>query len=533
VGQILTRLTDTWNTLSPVRKGLLTASGIGVVVLAVLVHSWSSSTTYVTLYSGLDASDSGRIVEELRARGISYELDRSGATVRVPQRQVDELRIDFAAQGLPEGGHVGFEVFGTSSFTATDFMQRLNFQRGLQGELARTIESFPAVERARVHIVVPERSLFVDDQAPATASVVLSMRPGRRLSGDEVNGVAHLVSGAVEGLEKRHITILDAGGTMLYDGASSDSDTGFGVTSTQLGLQRDFERQLEANVQSMLDRTLGASKSAVSVRATLNFDRIETERETYSTPGDNGIPRSNTSVTESYTSAGPADGGAVPGALPNVPGADQNLPGTAVGAGGDTDTNYTRSESTTNFEVDRTLTREIAATGGVQRLSVSLLLDETIPPAQAEALKESVAAAVGLEADRGDQIVVTQLAFDRTALDQAVAAFEAEAASEQLLGYARLGLPLLLLIVAFIFVRLLIRSLTRHAVQVTDVYTHPQFAPVGAGAPAMLGEATAALRALPSPEESRRTALEDSVSSMATSSPDTVAEVVQSWLRED
>src|SRR3546814_558594 len=185
---------------------MLTAAGLALVALLVLVYAWAGRTEYVTLYTGLDASDSGEIVEQVRSRGVAYELEGGGSSIRVPAGQADDLRVDFATQGLPTGGQVGFELFEGSSFTATDFVQRLNFQRGLQGELAHTIESFPDVEDARVHLVLPERSLFIDDQSPATASVVLGLRPGRTMATGEVDGIAHLVSGAVEGLGKEHIT---------------------------------------------------------------------------------------------------------------------------------------------------------------------------------------------------------------------------------------------------------------------------------------------------------------------------------------
>ena len=197
---------------------MLVVTGGGLVALALLLYSWSSSTNFVTLYSGLDASDSGRMVDQLRSRGVPFSIEAGGTTITVPQSDVDELRLDFAAQGLPAGGHLGFELFDGNGFTLTDFAQRLNFQRGLQGELARTIETFTAVERARVHIVLPERSLFVADQRPATASVVLQMRPGRALQSGDVAGVAHMVSGAVEGLDKENIVIVDTSGGVLFDG---------------------------------------------------------------------------------------------------------------------------------------------------------------------------------------------------------------------------------------------------------------------------------------------------------------------------
>jgi flagellar M-ring protein FliF len=528
VGRGVNRLIETWNSLSPARKGVLTATGAGLLVLALVVYSWSSTTTYVTLYSRLDPSDAGRIVEQLRTRGIRFELDSSGTTVRVPAAQVDELRLDFAAQGLPEGGHVGFEIFEGNSFTATDFVQRLNFQRSLQGELARTIETFPAVERARVHIVMPERSLFVRDQEPATASVVVGLRPGRSLASNEVSGIAHLVAGAVEGLEKDRITILDANGALLYDGSQMASAEGIGMTTTQLQLQQEYERRLQASVQSMLDRALGVARSAVSVSAVLNFDRVELERESFAAP-EGGTPRSSSTVTETYSTEGQDDAGQIPGALTNVPGANANLPVTTTG-GPTTTTNYQRTETTSNFEVDRTVTRQVEAPGKVMRMSVSLLLDESVTPEQAEALSESVAAAVGIDESRGDRVVVTRLAFDTSVLEAASQAFAEEAATDKILTYARMALPFVMLLVAFIFFRLLVRSVTSRAVRTFDM-GGPMLAGAG-GVGAMPAEA--ALRALPPPsDEIKRSDLEVSVHKMASTHPETVAEVVQSWLREE
>jgi flagellar M-ring protein FliF len=530
VGQSLSRLTETWAELSPVRKGLLTASGVALVALAVMVYSWSGRTEFVTLYTNLDGADSGQVVEQLRARGVPYELDRAGSTVRVPANRADELRVDFATQGLPTGGQVGFELFEGNSFTATDFVQRLNFQRGLQGELARTIQSFPEVQRARVHLVLPERSLFVADQSPATASVVVGLLPGRSLAGGEVSGIAHLVAGAVEGLRKDNITVLDERGNILYDGAQMANNDGLGLSGTQLTLTQQYERRLEADVQSMLDRALGPARSAVSVRATLNFNKVERQSETYSAPG-NGTPRSMSQVQEQYTTADTQAAGQIPGALANVPGANANLPTETNDAANTSGTNYSRTESTTNFEVDRVTTIEVEAPGRVERLSVSLLLDDSVTAAQAESLQQSVAAAVGIEVNRGDQMVLTRIPFDRSAIDEAAQVFAAQAATEELMGYARMGLPVLMLLVGFIFFRLLVRSVNKRAVRAFDVgAASPALAAAGAGE---VGGAVNAIRALPQPEEVRRTDLEVSIEKMARTNPESISEVVQAWLRED
>lgn len=536
MGQIFPRLLELWGSLTPVRKGLLTASAVGMVAAALLMMSWAGRVDYVTLYTDLDSTDSGLIVEELRARGVPYEIDRSGATVRVPQSQVDELRVDFASKGLPEGGQVGFELFEGNAFTATDFVQRLNYQRGLQGELERTISTFPAVQRVRVHIVMPERSLFIDDEQPSTASVVLSLRAGRSLAQNEVDGIAHLVSGAVQGLEKKSITILDDHGTIIYDGAQLDSTSGIGLTTTQIALEQQYENQIEANVQSMLDRALGPAMSAVSVSASMNFDRIETERETFTSP-ENGTPRSTSSVTETYTTDTTEGAGQIPGALSNVPGANANLPATepATGANG-SGTAYQRSEVTSNFELDRTVTRQVETPGSVERLSVSLLLDETVSEELATSLAASVAAAAGVDSERGDAVVVTRVAFDRSTVDAARAAFEADASSEQLMGYVRMVLPIIVLLFGFIFVKMLLKSISKRAVRPFDIGYAGGSALVGAGAggiSAEIGDAGTVLRALPAPMEVRHSELERSIERMAHQNPEGIAEVVQAWMRED
>lgn len=521
-----------WRDLSPVRKGLLTVSGIGTLVLVFVLVNWSSRTAFVPLYSNLDSSDSGRIIEDLRAQGVPFELEADGTRVLVPEANVDELRVGFASQGLPVGGHVGFEIFQGNSLTATDFVQKLNFQRGLEGEIARTIESFPTVEGARVHIVMPERSLFRDDQRATTASVVLKQRPGAGLAQSEVTGIAHLVAGAVEGLEKASITILDSGGTILYDGAQVETEGAFGGTAHQLDLQRTFDRTLERDVQQTLDRALGPAKALVSVRAVLNFDRIETQTETYQrgAADESGVPRSQVSVTESYTTNGATVVGAVPGAVANVPGANADLPAAVTAATGTDGTAYQRTETTNNFEVGKTVTTNVGSVGDVQRLSVSVLLDESVTAEQATALEASVGAAVGLDPTRGDTIVVSRVAFDRTALDAATAAFAEADSANELLNYARMALPVVILIIGFIFFRLLMRSVTKRSYRVAEGDGEPPAVPV-----AFALAQVAATRALKAPDIDlgTRSELEIQVQRLATSHPETVAEVVQSWLRED
>ena len=246
---------------------------------------------------------------------------------------------------------------------------------------------------------------------------------------------------------------------MLFDGRDLEDGAGIGASSSQLALQQTYEQAIERDAQQLLDRALGLGKSAVSVRAILNFDRLETETFTPGIGGDQ-VQRSSTAVTETYSTNGDASTGAVPGAVANIPGADTSLPvpaGSAESSESGSGTNYSRSESTSNFEVGRTVTRSVQAVGRVERLSVSLLLDESVTEEQATALMEAVSAAAGVDADRGDTIVFSRLPFDRTAVEDAQAAFAAEASTAQILGYVRIALPVLVLAVAFFF-RMLMRS---------------------------------------------------------------------------
>ena len=520
------RITEIWGSLSMARRVLLAVSGGAVVGMGLLLYSWSSSTEFITLYSGLEPDDSGRIVDGLRSRGVPFELEGGGSTVRVPEADLDELRIQFATEGLPQGGNVGFELFDGNAFTATDFVQRLNFQRGLQGELARSIETFQAVEQARVHVVLPERTLFRNEQRSATASIVLRLKPGMTLSSGEVSGVAHLVSGAVEGLDREQITIIDTSGAILYDGSEA-ADDGAGVAAGRLEMQRDYEQALQRDAQQLLDRSLGAGRGAVTVRIAMDFDRLDTETEVFDPGADeSGVARSSTTVDESYSTAGAdVSVGAVPGAVANVPGADTNLPATDTTTTPST-TDYTRSETTTNFEVGRTVTRTTRAPGDIEKISMSLLPDEAVPEEQVTPLTDAIAAAVGIDSERGDTVAVTRCAFNRTAIEEAEAAFAAESSSAQILSYVRLGLPVVVLLVAFIFFRLLMRSVGKRGYQVQAVGQPALAAPLP-------GMAMAAPAAIAPAAPAKTSEVEQRVTGLVSEQPGRVADVVQAWIRED
>ncbi len=537
MNQSFARLLQVWSAL-PMGRRVLLIGMVGVVAaVGVVMTAWSGQITYAPLYSGLDPQDSGAIVNDLRTRAIPFQLGSGGSSVLVPEAQVDQLRLDFAAQGLPQGGNVGFELMNGNSFTATDFVQRLNFQRGLQGELQRTIESLNSVQHARVHIVLPEKSLFMKDQTPPTASVVLQLRPGQRPDAREVRGIAHMVAGAVEGLQQENVSILDTTGAVLFDGAQLAVLGGSGVAGTQLELQQAYEQNIETGVQQLLDRTLGAGRATVKASALLNFDRTETTTEQFTPgPGVSATPvaRSATSVTETYKTASGAPTGAAPGAVANVPGANSTLPGgVAAAAANGNGTDYTRNESTTNFEVGKTSTKSVQAIGAVKRLSLSLLIDDKVAEGQVAALEAAVKAASGLDEKRGDTIAVARFAFDHSLVEEATKVFEAEASQEQLMGYARIALPIIAVIVGLVFFRLLMRSVASHSDGYRFAGGQSALAD-GRGGAMMLGAAAAPqIRQLPAPQESVRSEMEQHVTKLISTQPQMVSDVMQAWIRED
>lgn len=515
-----------WDRLPLVQKGLLAGVGGLAVALLVLFLSWSREPEMVAVYAELTPQDSAAIVEHLKEQGVPYELANGGATIRVPASRVAEVRLDLATQGLPQGGAKGFEIFDKTNFGATELTQRVNYQRGLEGELARTINSLDAVEQSRVHIVIPEKALFREQQQPPSASVVLKLRPGSQLSEEQVRGIAHLVSRSVEGLDTKNITIVDTSGNILLDGAA-EGFASAGLTSNQVNLQRSVENTLASRAQTMLDRVLGPNKAVVTVAAQLNFDQIERNTKTYPTPDQNPVLSTNR-VQEEYGAQG-TGGAFVPGVVNNVPGAGQ----ANTGAAGDSTTEYRREEETTNYQVSEVVERTIQAPGSVERLSVSVLLDESVPAEQVNQIQQNIAAAVGLNQQRGDQIAVTRIPFDTTAQEQAAADLRSQQQREMIFNYARLAIPILAILLGFFLFRFLLRAVQRQQ----EAYYNPLMLTTEDGFPLQLEdgqEAAAFLASPPVQEEVRqREVLTQRVSHMAKQRPQAVAEVLQMWLREE
>ncbi|HMS57526.1 MAG TPA: flagellar basal-body MS-ring/collar protein FliF [Tepidiformaceae bacterium] len=515
IGQILER----WNQIPRGRQMALAGIVGGTIVVFYLVFIASSAPNMVTAYSGLDPEDAASIAAELQKAGIAYDLGANGTTVSVAAEKVGEARIKLASAGLPRNGaSIGFEVFDKTNFGATDYVQQVNYQRALEGELARSINSIDSVKASRVHLVLPKESVFKEDQDKTTASVLLQLKAGRDLTQDQVRGITNLVSNSVPGLASGGVTIMDQTGHVLFDGSTFDNPFSTGASATQMDLQRKYETALSRDVQATLDKVVGAGRSAVTVRAKLNFDTVTSKADTFGTAAQ-AVPRSSSSVTETFNGSNLNVG--------NVPGTGTN--GAAAGAGTTANGNstYSRTETTTNNEVPRTETTTVRAPGALDRLSVSVVLDESVTAAQEQALTSAVAAAVGIDQTRGDTLNVARLPFDASVREDLVGA--AGDGLGQYLQYLKLILPILAVALAFVLVTLLLKSLSKRQLALTAPSQHQLALQAAAAIPhRSLGPAAPlpALEAAPDPAEER-------VHTLAAQNPRAVADVVQTWMREE
>jgi flagellar M-ring protein FliF len=402
IAALLGRAAEMWAGLSARMRVVVVAAA--AVALAIGLGLWAATSMLVdwqVLYSNLTQEDAAAVTDALRAGHVPFKV-AEGGQVLVPGARVHEWRLKLASAGVPSGGNVGFEIFDKNQFGLTDFAQRLNFQRALQGELARTIGQLREVQQARVHLALPAPRVFASQDRPASASVVLRLRPGASLRADQVRGIVNLVTSSVEGLTPDRVTVVDSNGRMLASGMERPG----GLSSNQVEARAGIEQEIERRVQTLLDPIVGPGRSAVRVSANLNFDQIERTEERFD---PKTLVRSQTKSTE------------------NMQGAS-NQPTTVTGdakgviaAPQATASNRTQRDSEqTTYEIARTIEKTVVAPGDLRRLSIAVLLDVPLvngvrsPRADADLdrIKRLVASAAGLRTDRRDELEVAQVPFD-------------------------------------------------------------------------------------------------------------------------
>src|SRR3954467_6631323 len=300
------RITDTFKSFTPGQKAVTIAAVLALVIGAYFFATWASKPTYSALFSNLSTKDAGAIVESLQKSGTKYELANDGQTVLVPQDQVNDLRLSLSGQGLPGDASTGYALLDQQGITTSDFMQHTNYQRALEGELSNTIKSIDGVEAATVHLVIPQKDVFADDQDKPTASVLVASKATQPLSGQQVQAIVHLVASSVEGLDPTEITVAGADGKVLSTGggeavgAAGDN----GTDAQTVG----FQNRMNQSLQSMLDSVVGPGHAVVTTTAELDFDQTNTTTKTYTS--DPSVAALSESISrEAYNNGAQGAGG--------------------------------------------------------------------------------------------------------------------------------------------------------------------------------------------------------------------------------
>jgi len=385
-----------------------------VTIGSILAMSfWIKTPDLQLLYANLSEQDASAIVDNLKSQKIPYELSNQGKTIRVPANQVHEVRLKMASEGLPEGSEVGLEIFDKSSLGMTDFIQKLNFQRALQGELSRTIRTLDAVDHARVHLVIPKQTLFIREKPKGKASVTIKTKAGKFLNEGQVQGIVHLISSSVEGITADNVVVVDVKGNLLS--GSQEMSAGAARSSSNYQHQRRVEQELEKNILAMLEDALGQGMIIARVTADLDFEKNDQTEEIYDP--DSAVVRSSQTASESVVGATPTGG--VIGVQAQLP-AGQNEGGTGTSG---QPSKRDKNNQVQNFEINK-ITRVVSKpTGTVKKLSVAVMIDGTLSEDaeyQARTQEEMdkylqlVQSAVGYNQERGDQIKVENIQFDRT-----------------------------------------------------------------------------------------------------------------------
>lgn len=437
----------------------------------VTMFMWANQVDYQVLFRGLDPEDAGSVIAELKDKNIPYQIQGNGAVILVPAKQIYDLRLAFASEGLPKGGSVGFEIFDKNDFRTTSFVQELNYKRALEGELARTINRFQEVQSSKVFIVLPKRSVFVEESKPASASVQLELKSN--LPGSSLAAIVHLVGSAVEGLDPDQVTVVDTRGRIIFRGANREDASAL-LNNIQIEYRRRIESEIRGDVESMLEGVVGIGKAIVRVSADIDFSKVTSNEEQYD-PYESAV-RSRRDIEESSRT-----GETGFSSEQSVIDERRGILPSGAGAG----SARSKKDSTTNYEINRITRAVVSPAGAIKRLSVAAVIDGTytmentgeggmrktyVPRGEEELRKfeNLVKGAIGYNEDREDQVSIMSMPFSGEPVFQD----EPETANlwrdmlEAAAQHKKTLLNLfLVLVVFFLVVRPLVKGLRKVAVE--------------------------------------------------------------------
>lgn len=498
---------------------------LGLAVVAVLIGGfmftkWSAAPSYTPLFSNLSAKDASEVTNQLTSKGIAYKLADGGATVMVPRAEVYQLRLDLSSQGLPSTGQPGYSLLDKQGITTSEFRQRVDYQRALEGELANTIGAIKGVQGATVHLVIPKDDLFSKDASKPTASVLIQQGSGSTtITAGQVQAIVHLVASSVEGLDPADVTVADGNGRVL----SAPGEDGIAAGDARTEQTSGFEKQLSDSITELLTPLVGNGHAVVKVKAALDFDKKETTSETFgNTKG--ALPVNEATSKETYTGTGANGATGVLGPTGGVT--------TGAGQG-----NYSKESADRAYAVDKVTEQVQTAPGKVSRLSVAVLLDAGAKPVNRQAITQLVSAAAGIDANRGDTVEVNALKFDTTAADAAKKALASQQATErqsQLFALLRtMGSLLIVALVLFFAFRSARRATAYQRVPLAlPKHTTIDVDPIDEEFEALLAEPEAIAPPEPSPLPPAKELVPNNLVELIDNQPEDVAQMLRGWMAD-
>lgn len=512
------RLLGVWSPLSRLQKASIVGTALLLLVAFGGLFTFAGKTEYEPLFSGLRVEDQAAIVEDLKERKVDYRLDPAASAILVPADSVYDLRLSLAGNGLPKGGTVGFELFDEAKMGMTDFQQQVAYMRALEGELSRTISQINCVDSARVSIVMSRQKLFLRQEEPGSASVLVKLRPGRDMGVEQVRAIAHLTAYSVEGLSPENVSVVDTSGRLLSDMTQEDylvypGSSGGAVSSLQRELEKRQEKDLERKAQRMLEAIFGPGNSIVRVRVELDFaKRNRTRQQFIPQANGKGVVRSRQVTEEDYTGSARPD---------QAVGTATNIPGYATRSGGTESGNYNKVDEVTNYEVSTLHQEETEAPGAVKRITASVVINGQGDAAGLrDDLYASVATAIGLDEQRGDRLSLSFMEFAEDTADL----LAAEAVPAGMLPFS----PLWLLVPAGLALAggaiFLLRRRRKQSGQVSEELEMEED---GTGQKVMAGLAN-----LEKGNQDEMFVLEEQIGLYAENNPEDLAVILKQWLDE-
>lgn len=501
-----------WEGYTKSRKAALIVLFVGILIGVSYLFVYMTSTKYGLLFSNMDSKDANTIVQKLKAEKIPTKV--SGSSIYVPKDQVDELRMEMLSTVTFNGGTNGFELFDSSKFGITDMEMKVNYQRALEGELERTIKSFSQVDGARVHLVLPDDSTFVNDTSSAKASVTLSLKPGEQLSQNQVKAITALLSGSVKNLKQEDVQVMDNNMNLLTENAGDT--TGVNTSEKQQTVKKAFEVNLENSIKSMLEAIYGKDKAKVKVFADLNFDSTEKDIIKFDPVGV--IKSQQKSINGYLTGTGSTSSSPVDNNMNNTIGTSTTTNGTGS------------SEEITNYEISKTEEKIITAPGAINKLSTSVVIDGNIDNNAKMMVNNLIQGAIGYNAQRGDAIFVEGVPFNTSAAASAAKDIQdinnAKAQQAKLNQYKTYGYVAAAAIIFIIFIIILLKALNKSKKKdmerINAIFNEP-----------VLDAETIVPKSIDLNITNENENVENQIKNYASKKPDQIIDIIKSWLSED